>query len=363
MQVKELTLKDYWDIIWNHRKFIVIFVAIISIITAGITLILPKWYRAKTVILPPVKEQKTLSSLRSDLAAFGLTGMFGGDQNQMKIVAILKSRSILEALDTKYNFQEKYGQKNKQLTYVAMRENIKVEVGEEMQISFTLEDKNQNLVAEMTNYAIHCLDSISIELSTQKAKNNRIFLEARVENIKDSLRYFENKIAQLMKKTGLISLEGQLIEEIKQAAMMKAKLTSKELEYRLLEQTLNPDSEKLKRLAMEIKFLKDEFKSTFIDNDKSELFVALNEVPDIQKKFGRLKRNELYYQSLLEFVGPQYEKAKIEEQKDTETIQVLDKARRPDKRFFPRRSLMVVLAFIAATFLAVVIVLLKQRYK
>lgn len=363
MQDKELTLKYYWNIIWNHRKFVIIFVAIISIITAGITLILPKWYRAKTVILPPVEEQKALSSLRSDLAAFGLTGMFGGDQNQMKLVAILKSRSLLEALDKKYDFQQRYDKKNKQLTYAAMRENIKVEVGEEMQISFTLEDKNQDLVAEMTNYAIYCLDSISIELSTKKARNNRKFLEARVENIEDSLRYSEDKIAQLMEKSGFISLEAQLGEEIKQAALMKAKLTSKELEYRLLEQTLNPGSEKLERLALEIKLLRDEFRSTFIESDSNELFIALNDVPEILKKFGRLKRNELYYKNLLEFVGPQYEKAKIEEQKNTETIQVLDKARRPDKRFFPRRSLIVVLAFIAASFIAIVIVLLKERYR
>jgi uncharacterized protein involved in exopolysaccharide biosynthesis len=363
MSNKKMSLLDHWNIIWKYRKNILIIVASVSIITAIISLILPKWYRATSVILPPTEEQNPISSLRSDMAAFGLMGMFGGDQSQMKILAILKSRSLLEALDKKYNFQKRYDLKNKQLTYNAMRDNIKVEVGEEMQIIFSIEDKSQELVAEMTNYAIHCLDSISIKLSTKKARENRKFLENRVETITDSLEFYENKISDLMGKTNFISPEGQLPEEIRQAAMMRAELTGKELKYRLLKKTLAPDNKKLKRLKLEIKLLKDEYNQTFIKGDSTKLFVSLENAPEIQKKFGMLKRNVLYYKKLLEFVGPQYEKAKMDEKRDTETVQVLDKARRPDKRFFPHRSLMVILAFIASSFIAIAGFLIRERYK
>ena len=72
MENKEINLVDYWNIIWKKRKFIIISLIIVSIITAGISFLLPKWYRATSVIMPPTTEEGQFGGLGANLSAFGL---------------------------------------------------------------------------------------------------------------------------------------------------------------------------------------------------------------------------------------------------------------------------------------------------
>ena len=62
----------------------------------------------------------------------------------------------------------------------------------------------------------------------------------------------------------------------------------------------------------------------------------------------RLLRDVKYHEVIFELLAKQYELAKIDEAKDSAVIQVLDKAVEPDSRSRPRRTLMVLLAALAA---------------
>ncbi len=53
MDQQEIDLKDIFKIVWKWRTKIILFVFIITSISIGISLVLPKWYKAKAVVLAP----------------------------------------------------------------------------------------------------------------------------------------------------------------------------------------------------------------------------------------------------------------------------------------------------------------------
>ncbi|MBL7086271.1 MAG: hypothetical protein ISS28_04120, partial [Candidatus Cloacimonetes bacterium] len=92
-----------------------------------------------------------------------------------------------------------------------------------------------------------------------------------------------------------------------------------------------------------------------------KLFISLENIPSIQKQFAQLKRKEVYFTKLLEYLGPQFEQAKIDEAKDVPTVQVLDKAVRPEWKSKPKRIIIVFGSLIFSILLATMIVLIKNR--
>ena len=79
----------------------------------------------------------------------------------------------------------------------------------------------------------------------------------------------------------------------------------------------------------------------------------------LNTKFAILYRNVIYYTKLLEFLGPQYEQAKIEETKDVSTIKVI----RPEKRYSPRQVIIVIFTSIISSFLVVIGILIFKGIK
>ncbi|NQV19054.1 MAG: hypothetical protein HQ534_10980 [Armatimonadetes bacterium] len=360
MQEKEINLIDLWNILWSRRKLIIIVVMIVSLIAAGISFLLPKVYKATAVIMPPESSTTSFSGIGAGLSAFGLGNILGGDSNQMRILAILKSKNILVALDEKYDFQSKYNTKFKFQTYKKLKSNLRTEVGEEEQIIISFFDTEQDIVAEIVNYVVHCLDSLNITFSTSKAKNNRIFIEKRIASVKDSLFYLENELSVYMEEKGIISITDQLSAAVEKAAELQAKITTKEIELEIKKDNFSINRPEIEILEKELNLLKDKF-TTFFTSEHNELFINFDDVPNLQMELLQLKRRAEYYKLMLEYLTPQYEQAKIEEVKDIPTIQVLDKAKRPEWKSKPKRAKFVLIFFVISLIISSYVALLTKK--
>jgi len=89
VEEKEINLLDYWNLIWKHKRFVVITVTIVTVVALIISLFLPKWYKATAVIMPTANEEGGLSGISGkNLGAMGIGGMLGGNESQMRLLAI-----------------------------------------------------------------------------------------------------------------------------------------------------------------------------------------------------------------------------------------------------------------------------------
>ncbi|ATX79652.1 LPS O-antigen chain length determinant protein, WzzB/FepE family [Mariprofundus aestuarium] len=99
-QEDEIDLLEYWRVIWGKRKQIISVAFAAAVIAAGISLLMPNYYRAE-VLLAPVKAEESKSGGLSSLAnSFGglasLAGIsLGGGGSVEENLAVLKSREFL----------------------------------------------------------------------------------------------------------------------------------------------------------------------------------------------------------------------------------------------------------------------------
>ena len=215
----------------------------------------------------------------------------------------------------------------------------------------------------MVNYIVHCLDSLNISLSTSKGRNNREFIENRMMQVEDSLTFYEVKLSEFMTNNDIISINEQLAVEVEKAADMKAQIMANEVELEVMKTRLDQNNQIIADLEVALKILKDKYNEFFDQCNSDKLFINLENIPTIQKQYVQLKRKVIYFSTLLEYFGPQYEQAKIEEAKDIPTVQVLDKATRPEWKSKPKRALIVLLTFFSSAIAALLFVFLKEGFQ
>lgn len=360
--MNEIKLTDYIRIVVNNKKLIIIALLIVSFLTIGISFLLPKWYRSQATIMPPSEDSGSLGSLSAGLTSFSLGGLFGDNSDQQRIITILRSRTLLQLMDQKFNFQKKYKTKFKFQTYEKLRSNLRFEIGEQDQIVVSFIDKDQNTVAEMLSYALVCLDSINIDLSQTQAYKQRLFVEKRIALIRDSLITLENVIKDFMKDNNLISLSDQITAEITQAAELKARIVATEIELIIKKEYVSESRPEVEKLETELQLLKQHYQDQFFSGS-DDLSINLSNVQDIELKYIQLKRKVQYFEKLLEYLGPQYEQSKIEEVKDTPTIQVIDHPERPEWKYKPKRIMLVIQTDLVFTILLLIYIFVRNRKK
>lgn len=367
MEGKKSNIIDYFSVVVKWRKLIFVNFIVVCIITAIISLIVPKTFSANSTILPPANEADVfgLSSLIGNLP-LGPLGFGGVSEETYTFMAILHSRTVMEAIAKKFALMQRYDYENMEYTVEELRENVIVEINEDGTITLSSmastkflpgeeeENEARNLARDMANAFIEELDKVNTQLKTEKAHNNRVFIEKRYEQNINDLKNAEEELKTFQKTYGVIALPQQTVLAIETAAELNANIIAKEVEVSVLSGYVSESHSELTRAKSELTELRrkfDEMKTgrnrDILNNNGTQntrLFIPLNEVPDLGLKYIRRYREVSLQQKILEFLLPQYEQAKIQEAKDTPTVQVLDKAVTPVKRKKPKRTIMVLLA-------------------
>ena len=382
MERNKASFIDYLSILVKWRKFIIINFFIIAFITAAISLIMPKTYTAKTTILPPTEESSGLglSQLMGKLP-LGQLGIMGGVSEETYVfIAIINSRTIMEAVVEKFGLIKLYEVENMEEAVRSLRGNINVEINEDATISLYAiaktgyfandeeEDGARTLARDIANMFIQKLDSINLRIKTEKAKNTRIYIEKRyLQNIAD-IKKAEREMREFQEGHGVIALPEQTAAAITAAADMQAQVMMKEIEIAVLSKSFSSSHGDLvaaKNQLQELKRKLNEMNSgvpneSTDDNNNSNLFIPFSKVPELGVEYVRLFREITIQEKLLEFLLPQYEQAKIQEAKDTPTVQILDKAVKPILRTKPKRAIMVILAGMLSIVFSMVIAFLIE---
>lgn len=383
MRDRKVSLIDYIFLLVKWRKLITINFLIVAVLAVGFTLIIPKTFTASTTILSPSDDDLGLgfSSLLASLPIAGL-GVAGLSQASYQIVAILNSRTVMEAIANKFNLIERYGADDMEQTIKALRENVTVTINEDLTIVLTVsaatsylaseekEDEARKTARDMANAFIQEMDIINKRLKTEEARNQRTFIERRYEENLTDLRNAENELKAFQEEHGVIALPEQTQATIQAAANLQAEITAKEVEVAVMERFVGGTHNTLERSKSQLSALKSKFKEMRNGHSKGsngsngkseiELFLPLNQAPELGLQYVRLFREVTLQQKLLEFILPQYEQAKIQESRDIPTVQVLDPAVLPILRTSPKRGLICIAAGLVSIGLSFLFVLMIE---
>jgi tyrosine-protein kinase Etk/Wzc len=347
---------DFYRLVFiasKWAKFIVKTAVLVCVAAAIILFLLPNWYTATTSILPAERESSFMGLASSILQGVGL---MGGQEMVLPAFAtpshvyasILRSRTVVEAIVQKYNLKKRYKSRTTEEAIKQCLSHTRIKVGSEGIVTLSFEDTDKKRAADVANSFVEELNAINQKVSSSRARNTRIFMEERLGETDRTLEQTENTLQSFQEKNKAISLDEQMKVQIQNVAVLEGRLAMVEIELGLLRKTLTPEHPEIIRKEMEISEIKRKISTintgTPGSRDYGTLAIPLAKVPGLALEYGRLLRDVKIQETLFGLLTEQYERAKIQEAKDTPTIQVLDVAKVPEKKSRPKRLIMLAIA-------------------
>ncbi|MFQ5823055.1 MAG: GumC family protein [bacterium] len=371
----EIDLLDYLTVIIKRRRMIIRNSLIAAVFMTILSFLLPSTYTATTTLLPPDKgDQQGLRSLLTNtpMSFFNLPGLQANSSELF--VEILKSRTVAEGvLKRKYKYKNQnqdlfeiwnLDSKEKEKTVKRLHKKANIIANEQGVIQISVELKDPKLAAQVANAFASELDKVNQEKSVSKAKNSRIYIEEQLKKTETSLKNASQTLAEFQAQHKAVALEDQTKVAIEKAGEIKGTIMAKEVQFEVALQTMKPDNPVVIRLQKELEELTKQYEHLQFGNDvaleqQRDYFIPFANVPEVGRKLAELIREVKVQETVWQLLNQQYYSTKIQEARDTPTVQILDEAVPPEIRTSPKRKLLVLvgsfLTFCFSVFLAFVL--------
>ncbi|CAN7244905.1 GumC family protein [Massilia sp. LjRoot122] len=349
----EISLMDFVIALARRKKFLLFFPLILASVVAAITFALPNEYRANTRLLPPQQSQSGASALLAQLG--GVAGMAAGVAGLKSpsdlYVGILKSRTIADELIARFDLKKAYGIESTEKARRILEENTVVSAGKDGLITIEVADENQKLVAPLANAYVEQLMKLTRVLAVTEASQRRVFYEQQLEQAKNNLADVESRLKGTLDTRGVVSVDAESRAIVETVGRLRAQVSAKEIQLGAMQAFMTTSHPEYRQVQEELNSLREELAR--LQNGRSANNGKTAEpTPQVGLQNIKLLRDVKYYQMLYELLAKQYEVARLDEAKDPSIIQVLDKAVEPEKKFKPKRTIIVALSFVAALVLA-----------
>jgi len=355
---EEINFLDYFDVIFKRRRMIVRNSLLAALMMLVLSFLLPKTYTATTTLLPPGEgEQNGLRSLllNSPISMFDVPGIPASSSDIF--VEILKSRTVAEAVlskkykseETEQNLYEIWNIENQTDALDALREKSTIFANEQGIINISVAVHNAELSAQVANSFVEALDQVNREKSFSRAKNSRIYIEEQLKKTEVDLKNAGTALADFQSQYKAVDLQAQTRVSIEKAGEIKGTIMAREVELAVALQTLKRDNPIILRLQKELDELRVQFEHYQFGNsvpfeEQKDYFIPFADLPEVGLRLAELVRNVKVQETVWQLLNQQFYNAKIQEARDTPTVQVLDAAVTPERRTRPKRKLLIIVA-------------------
>jgi uncharacterized protein involved in exopolysaccharide biosynthesis len=325
---------------WRHRWLLAVTTVLATLLTLGITLMLPDWFRATAVILPPEESDlaANMSLAQRALTKFPSFGILSDYFTPADIFkAILSSRTVEEEVIRAHDLQNVYHQPSLEKTIKILRSNTKVKLNPDGTIAISVEDRDRHRAAAMANTFLEALDRYNVEKRNTQAHRTRLFLEGRVRDTDSTLRASEEMLRNYEESHHTVTppTASSSSADVRGSADLMARKIYLEVHLGVLRSYLREDNEEVVQTRVELEQLKDK----------------IGNLPALETELARLMRDAKIQEQLYLLLTSELEQARIRETMDTPTVQVLDPAMPPERHSKPRRLALSlaagILAFVA----------------
>jgi len=361
---KEISLLDLLIVIAERKQTIFFTAVACAVIAALVSLILPNRFTAKSTLLPP-QQNTSMSSVLGQLGNLGGMASLGLGKNPNDLyVGMLKSRTVEDAMVEHFGLMQEYHARNLTQARNALEANTTIDGnGKDGLLRLSVEAGTPARAAQLTNGYVDQFRYFSQHMAVTEASQRRLFFEQQLEQAKDNLANAEEALKVTEQKTGLIQLDSQTHALIESAVSLRAQIAAKEVQIQSLRTYATGENAQLVQAQQELDELKAQLAKlggTNAGSDTAGLIVPRGQVPQAGLEYVRKFRDVKYYETIFDILARQFEMAKLDEAKEGGPIQVVDVAVPPDVHSSPKRTIMVIAAFILGCFLGVTWVLLQS---
>lgn len=337
------------EVMTRRRTLILSIVIVATLAAVVVSLILPKYYLANALLLPPkdvsipVAGMGRISEVVSVTKGLNLPVLVTTSDVYRRM---LMSRRITDGIMDQFQLVERYGARNRDEAYLALMEYAEFSVTDEGLLNISVEDRDPVVAAEMVNSFVERLDRVNREISTSRARQNRVFIQNRLAQVATELDSARSAFEAFQTTNKTIDFTQQIRLAVDQAIELKIKLGEIDLDLAMLRSKLGEDNAELQDRLRRRQTVAEQLNRLESTNTDSSFFsLPISAIPKLKGQYevlySRVRVNEGLYTTLL----GQLEQAKIQENEEMPTITILDRAVPPEMRSRPKRTIIVLLAF------------------
>jgi uncharacterized protein involved in exopolysaccharide biosynthesis len=350
--------------LWEHRKLLGKFLAWGGAAAILIALVIPSRYAATTRLMPPDppagQGMTILASLAGKMGAnlASLGGDLLGVSTSVDLFAgLLESRTVQNDLIAKFNLGSVYGERHLVDARKELARRTDVSIDRKSGIlTIQVTDHDPKRATAMAQEYVAQLNNVVTQLNTSSAHRERLFLEARLGEVKTELESAETEFSKFASKNAAIDIKEQGKAMVEAAAVLEGQFIAAQTELQGLRQIYTDSNIHVRATQARVDELRHQILKMSGKNEsegalplkEDELYPSIRKLPLLGVTYADLYRRMKVEETVFETLTQQYEIAKVQEAKEVPSVKMLDPAELPEKKVFPPRTLFVFLGEIIA---------------
>jgi uncharacterized protein involved in exopolysaccharide biosynthesis len=365
-------------LLWENRRLLWHFTLAGLVLMTIVAFLLPKHYESSVRLMPPEKDSG--GSLAMMAAMAGSSSSSGAGESGLGQVAsdllgsksqgalytmVLQGRTIADSLIQRFDLRKVY--KTKYWEDTRKRLASRTEIAEDRKsgvIVIKVTDSDPHRAAQLAQAYVEELNVLISKVSTSAARRERIFIEKRLRTAREDLDASAKEFSEFASQNTAIDIPEQGKAMVEAAAILQGQLIAAQSEVQGLSQVYTDNNIRLRSARARVEEIQRQLvkmggsnssfgsggKEPVIDPasasrnlDPNDIYPAIRKLPLLGVKWADLYLQNKIQEKVYELLTAQYEVSKIEEAKETPSVQVYDMADIPEKKSWPPRLLLMAL--------------------
>jgi capsule polysaccharide export protein KpsE/RkpR len=373
---------DRVSLLWQHRRLLARVTLIALVLSLAIAFVIPKQYKAIASIMPPDQQGSGAMMLAAlvgrggGLGSLGslASGLLGGHTTTALFVNLLQSGTVRGALIDRFHLQQVYGTRYRFTTAKRLAHRTKINDDKKSGvITIEVEDTDPVRARDLTQAYLDELNKLLNRTSTSTARQERIFVERRLQSVQNDLEQAQLALSEFSSKNSTIDIKEQTRAMVESGARVQGELLVQQSSLQSLRQIYGDGNIRVRETEARIAALRRDLSQmtgtsaplptsvpateTNTNSGESDakggLYPPLRQLPRLAVPYADLYRRVKVQETIFELLTQQYEMARIEEAKDVPVVNVIDAPGIPEKKSFPPRIILTLaltlLAFAATS--------------
>ncbi len=336
------------EIIRYLLRFKWILLGLCAATTIGVylySLTMPQYYKSTVNCVPPSADEAgiggALAGISSTLKDIGLSKIGGKSGESFEFISLLFSRTIRDSMIHRFKLIDEYDMQGEIMDDVRseLDDNLEVMLHEEGNYEITIWSQNPQKSVEMCNTFVSYANEIANRVQRMEAEKSVRYMERRLammdsilSSITDSLDYFSRTYR-------LFSPIDQAKASAEALANVKSELLKQEMVLGLLKENYGDSDPQVRAAQGLVKELQGQYERAQTQPGFAGNF-ALTDAAGVGATYMRLFAEYEAYSKLKAFLLPSLEQARLDINKTSPALLVVDKPEPAEKRDRPKRMLL-----------------------
>lgn len=378
-----MELGDFLSLWFQHKKSLAIFLVVAAVFAVSYIVITDPVFEARTALISriPSKPFGGRGFLKELSVSDALVGNAQVDPSTDNLINILMSeavpREVVKELKLYQHYfpavsypvvgSEEFGLLLERGTR-RLKADTKIHLTKEDLIVLRIRMKGSpELAATTANKYVEFLNVFLETNSFSEGRKKRVFIEAQIETTKARIADLNVSLLSFSPEAQTVVVNNRFLPVIERASRVTSELSGKKLELNFYKSYFSNHQNVFKQLTEEAEALEEKLKLADVpvgggvgkglSSAEGKTMLSFSKSPILTLQYYLMKQELNSLLDVLKLLNQQYELAKIEEAKEKDNFQIIDRANSYDIQVWPRPALILFFTILGVLFIHAVCVL------